>query len=119
MVFHPALEPDGLTYMNCVNSFLCLLTSGVGRGGEKLSLGIEAKDMVEGPMLDARGKAKGKAWASEVLGAASLVGGEGEQSHSIADCAQWLSRRWRRAELCTRRWHGAGTRGLAGLCCSL
>lgn len=24
MVFHPALEPDGLTYMNCFKGFLCL-----------------------------------------------------------------------------------------------
>lgn len=67
MVFHPALEPDGLTYMNCFKSFLCLLTSGVGRGGEQLGPGIEAKDMVEGPMLNTRGKAKGEIWANEVL----------------------------------------------------
>lgn len=119
MNFHSALEPDGLTYMNCFKGFLCLLTSGVGRGGEQLGPGIEVKGVVEGPMLDTRGKAKGKVWASEVLGAPSLVCGEGEQSHSIAECAQWLSRGWRRAELCTRRRHGAGTCGLARLCCSL
>ena len=94
MVFHPAPEPDGLTYRNCVKSFLCLLTSGVGRGGEKLGPDIEVKDTVEGPMLDTREKAKGKAWASEVLGAASRVCGEGEQSHSIAECAQRLSGGW-------------------------
>lgn len=84
-----------------------------------MGLGIEAKDMVEGPLLNTRGKAKGEIWANEVLGAAALVCGKGEQSHSIAEYAQRLSRGWQRAELCTRHWHGAGTRGLAGLCCSL
>ena len=56
MVFHPALEPDGLTYMNCFKSFLCLLTSGVGRGGGP---GHRGKGHGRGTLAEYEGKGQG------------------------------------------------------------